>query len=188
MRANGNTNVTLWIGGHEKHGTLEELIDKMGSRLSALSVLHMVEALNQKGMWQYDDIRVRVKNWDDGSGVSTDDPSMWQNGLDLDRVTENTGLWFVAVFLVDREYGGPEEGGWYYEAGVPVLEDGIPTPMWTADEAAALQHREVVQRTLDETVNKGRRSIGSVLSQGEYRAVMDQGWPRPFPETRPRYE
>jgi len=25
--------------------------------------------------------------------------------------------WFVNVYIVDRAYGGPEEGGWYYDTG-----------------------------------------------------------------------
>lgn len=39
-------------------------------------------------------------------------------GLKPDASTERPARWFsVAFYFVDRLYGGPEEGGWYYWAG-----------------------------------------------------------------------
>ena len=35
-------------------------------------------------------------------------------------------FFMVSVYLVDRAYGGPEEGGWYYDTGEPVAEEGLP--------------------------------------------------------------
>ena len=32
------------------------------------------------------------------------------------------GFYTVAIYLIDRAYGGPEEGGWYYDCGTPYLE------------------------------------------------------------------
>lgn len=39
--------------------------------------------------------------------------------------------YFIGVYLVDRSYGGPEEGGWWYDSGYTVtlqdlLDDGYP--------------------------------------------------------------
>lgn len=192
MRANGNTLVTIsWKHSKDTESriTLEEAIDRIGGRLSSLQVLHMIEGLNQRGSWSatgYFDIK--VVDWDDGAGGSTDDPNEWHDGRTLLQVTENTAPYFVAVYLVDKEYGGPEEGGWWYEAGRPVLEPNLPKPVWHNSLAEAERHRDLLQKSLDAGVNKERRSISSVLSQGEYRAVVDAGWPLPFPVSRPRYE
>jgi hypothetical protein len=31
-----------------------------------------------------------------------------------------TGRWWVNVYLVNRHYGGPEEGGWWFDSGQPI--------------------------------------------------------------------
>ena len=43
-------------------------------------------------------------------------------------------------------------------------------------------------RHVEDDMNVGRPSIGSVLSEGRYEFHVVQGWPKRFPETRPRYE
>jgi len=44
------------------------------------------------------------------------------------------GHWhrYVTVYLVTREYGGPEEGGWYYNRRIPerTWGCGVPLPAW----------------------------------------------------------
>ena len=59
-------------------------------------------------------------------------------------------------------------------------QDGAPR------DAVEDMHR--LNRHLVRKLNKGRRSIGSVLSEGEYWAVINPGYPAPFPAERPRYE
>jgi hypothetical protein len=44
----------------------------------------------------------------------------WQN-------PDGTQQWFVGVYLVDRCYGGPEEGGWWYDAGELVRQTAVAT-------------------------------------------------------------
>jgi hypothetical protein len=111
-------------------------------------------------------------------------------------------LWSVAIYLVDREYGGAEEGGWYYDAGVKVTSmidgmEGTPFPehSWnvtfasaTAEELAN-QCAAAVQQVLDITANARRRPISSVLSTGRYEAMVFEGMaPDRFPEETPHYE
>lgn len=111
--------------------------------------------------------------------------------------------WAVAVYLVDLAYGGPEEGGWYYETGELVLPpvgpdlDGITRP-WLLprtymvdDHGSATAYLKNLQDMLDGPggPNHGRPSIGSVLSRGRYQAVMCQGFPvAGWPAERPTYE
>jgi hypothetical protein len=108
----------------------------------------------------------------------------------------------VAIYLVDKQYGGPEEGGWWYEAGtrVDAKTDGIevspfPENGWSetfygplaqdiADSSAT-----ALQAHLDAHANQGRPSISSVLSKGRYQALVFEGEaPAFFPQTKPHYE
>jgi hypothetical protein len=88
---------------------------------------------------------------------------------------------FVNIYLIDRAYGGPEEGGWYYECGQAidsreVLEDDLRevkgnAELWCIEE------------------NKNRRSdIGSVLSEGKYVVCIDDEPGKDYPSERPHYE
>jgi hypothetical protein len=92
----------------------------------------------------------------------------------------------VAVFLVDRAYGGPEEGGWWYDYGIP-SEDHAHLTRWTHNrkQADRATHKLEAQIAGD---NEGRREISSVLSDGEYRVCITLGQPKPWPQHRPHYE
>jgi hypothetical protein len=70
----------------------------------------------------------------------------------------------VAFYEVDREYGGPEEGGWYFSSGRFVRAIGF----YLTD----------------------RRSVESVLYYGgRFRAFSFTGLPpERFPVNRPHYE
>jgi len=90
----------------------------------------------------------------------------------------------VAIYLVDRAYGGPEEGGWWYNAGEAVR---LIRTFKNEDKACVFANR--MQRLLDKTLNKGRRDISSVLSTGRYYAeVHDSIPPQVYPEVTPHYE
>jgi hypothetical protein len=101
-----------------------------------------------------------------------------------DDLDGETGPWTVSLFLVDRAYGGPEEGGWWYTCGEPVLDERLRA-FNNRDEADAYARG---LRPVEEEMNKGRPSTGSVLSRGEYQYHVQEGWPKAFPEVRPHYE
>lgn len=101
----------------------------------------------------------------------------------------------VAIFMVDRSYGGPEEGGWWYDTGHPL--DYIPhgtnphdliTVFGRDSKKEACAWRATLQAQLDATINQGRRETSSVLSEGRFSAELCIGWPKPFPSERPHYE
>lgn len=94
----------------------------------------------------------------------------------------------VAIYLVDRAYGGPEEGGWWYECGEPVLEFAAKTRGFARENDAYRYAETLNQSSFIEELNEGRPDIGSVLSRGQYSAVVQEGFPSPFPATRPHYE
>lgn len=95
-----------------------------------------------------------------------------------------TERYTVAVYLAQLGYGGPEEGGWYYECGELVRASKKTLP----DYDAACEYSNRLNQRLARTLNKGRRPISSVLSDGVYRARVTDGTPEPiYPTERPYY-
>ncbi len=90
----------------------------------------------------------------------------------------------VAFYEVDREYGGPEEGGWYFDSGRFVRATGF----YLTDEAAIAAVRRA--NRLLERLQRHRHSVDSVLyTGGRYRAFSFTGLPpERFPAERPRYQ
>lgn len=93
----------------------------------------------------------------------------------------------VGVYLTDREFGGPEEGGWWYDTGDLVR----PIRVFKSERSAYAYSNRLNARLQSRVIgpNVGRRSKSSVLSEGEYEARVHEGCcPSYFPEVRPRYE
>jgi hypothetical protein len=85
----------------------------------------------------------------------------------------------VTVMLDDRAYGGPEEGGWWYDLSYQVEHHYCATP------TAFIAVMRRMARCYD---NEGRREISSVLSDGLYCIWVGQEIPESFPACRPHYE
>ena len=99
------------------------------------------------------------------------------------------GFYTVAIYLIDRAYGGPEEGGWYYDYGMPCLEPEAAAYFKAFDNLAdANDYAEELNITVLPDWNEGRRDIGSVLSEGVFEALWSEGFPQAFPTSRPHYE
>lgn len=95
--------------------------------------------------------------------------------------------YLVSVYLEDRAYGGPEEGGWWYTVGQLIRTVKI----FKSEEKAYEYCRRLNQKLRSRTFgpNEGRRDISSVLSDGEFVAdVYPDFAPKHFPEQRPHYE
>ena len=90
----------------------------------------------------------------------------------------------VAFYAVDRAYGGPEEGGWWFDTGELVHLHQV-----CLTEAAASRLAVRANRLLD-LVQRGQRRLDSVLyAGGRYRAcVFEHAVPPRFPQAPPRYE
>ena len=92
--------------------------------------------------------------------------------------------YIVAVYLQDRAFGGPEEGGWWYDTG-----NHVRTMRVFGNESQAIAYSYRLNEKLATTLNRGRRSISSILSTGRYGAeVYDDFAPKHYPVTRPHYE
>ena len=99
---------------------------------------------------------------------------------------------FVAVFELDRVYGGPEEGGWWFNTGdlMKVVK------AWPErDEEKAYDYSRRFNRTLafrrheQRKIPYGRLPIQSVnYSGGHYQAEVWNDIPYSYPEHTPHYE
>jgi hypothetical protein len=103
----------------------------------------------------------------------------------------------VAVYEEDRAYGGPEEGGWWYDCGTRVDRPsecgmtGADFPRIFAHEDEASVYCRELNARLDNGINSdgSNRDLSSVACVGRYVAHVEEGYPAPgFPETRPHYE
>jgi hypothetical protein len=93
----------------------------------------------------------------------------------------STFLKFVVIWFNTREYGGPEEGGWWFDTG----ESREVYTCHTESEV------EVHQKQAEETVakrNEGRRPIDSVVSTGRYSVTVEDEKPESYLAVTPHYE
>lgn len=91
----------------------------------------------------------------------------------------------IAVYEVRQAYGGPEEGGWWYDEGA--LSWVYPKRFKNAKQAANVCL--ALNDKLHREDRRTRRAYTSVLSEGKRVAMMFGGKPIPgFPMHRPHYE
>ena len=84
---------------------------------------------------------------------------------------------YVNVYELEQGYGGPEEGGWYYEAGVPV--SSILCDNVREAEATVTKMKERYPET------KQRYSVRP--QKPDYGVYIETHFASPFPEQTPRY-
>lgn len=99
---------------------------------------------------------------------------------DLEDVTPRH---WVNVYLHDRAYGGPEEGGWWFDYYEPELEQC----RWFASEAEAQKALAIAQAWCDEENAERNSDISSVCSEGRYEASLEPFFPVSVPSGRPQY-
>lgn len=99
--------------------------------------------------------------------------------IDMDR-----RMWHVNVYELDRAYGGPEEGGWWYNTGELVQTVPVWSDAWSDDDIEKL-----CELLGNQYPKEGDRSIGSVLyAGGAHAIVVEPHEGKSWPQERPRYE
>ena len=95
--------------------------------------------------------------------------------------------WVVAAYEVDRRYGGPEEGGWWYNDAAL-----IRTLRVFKREDTAYNYCRRLNEKLSSKIwgpNQGRRDLYSVIGDPQIQAeVFADIAPKRYPENRPHYE
>jgi hypothetical protein len=119
--------------------------------------------------------------YEDMQAYPGDDESEDSDDYDSDddgSVRYAEGFTFVNVYEVDRAYGGPEEGGWYYDTGRLVLSRQVPS----ADaESVRASLREQYPST-------GKSSSVIYPGYGDYTIHLDSEPGADYPDYTPHYE
>lgn len=95
-------------------------------------------------------------------------------------VLRNAEKHYVNVYLVNRHYGGPEEGGWWFEAG-----EVIESFCCNSEEECLKMKQELLT---GEYSNKGRAPLSSTQCAGVYWIKVEADWGKDFPTKNPCYE
>jgi hypothetical protein len=92
--------------------------------------------------------------------------------------------YILAIYETDRAYGGPEEGGWWYDCGQLVRIIATERTVTRANALAARANGLLAR------LQRGKRPIDSVAYSGGRHAVMvfERVAPAHFPSERPHYE
>jgi hypothetical protein len=87
------------------------------------------------------------------------------------------GTYYVNVYVVGRAYGGPEEGGWWYDYGTPIA--AIPCESYKEAE----DFRNYMLKKYPRTWKRS-----SVLGGEDYEVNIEKSFAREYPEETPHYE
>lgn len=86
---------------------------------------------------------------------------------------------YVNVFVVTREYGGPEEGGWWFNRGRPIAS--VPV--------VGFDNTDAVRDSLMKQLNHHQQgSIDSVVGGCHIESMIEPWFALPWPAVRPQYE
>jgi len=95
--------------------------------------------------------------------------------------------WIVAAYDCAQAYGGPEEGGWWYDSGSLVRVLRVFHNEDKACEYARRMNRSLKDRFIGPNV--GKHDYTSVLSEGMiFAEVYENQAPAGYPEVHPHYE
>ena len=107
---------------------------------------------------------------------------------------------FVNAYSEDQVYGGPEEGGWYYDAGIPLASVPIRAKPAIRRSVYGENEYQLVpadQVEADRTVKQleklfsclqNPRGRSSVIGGPDVEIRIEECPAKPFPARRPRYE
>lgn len=88
---------------------------------------------------------------------------------------------YINMYLSDRQYGGPEEGGWWYDTLEPVLAIKIFDDEWKEDMIKNMQ-------SICDSINEGKPDTSSVTSVGRYICSVEDHEAVASPVERQCYE
>lgn len=104
-------------------------------------------------------------------------------------LVDTTPLLYANLYLYNRECGGSEEGGWWYDTYTPADGDWDtePTKHGLCESVDVAEVAYEALREWCEEENKTRRNPHSVASEGHY-VVWLEAWPAEYsPACKPYY-
>jgi len=105
---------------------------------------------------------------------------MKEANISFSNILESSSKVFVTAFAVTRHYGGPEEGGWYYDLYYPLKSRAI------APDSSQEERKTHCDHLYNEFASFEEGNIGSVLG-GIAIAAYETDIPLPPPPPRPYY-
>ena len=95
-----------------------------------------------------------------------------------------TEAFYVNEYLTNKVFGGPEEGGWWYDVGKFKRCHGV-----YVSETAAMNRQDALRDWVQEKRREeGQRDIGSVLCRGYTQLRIEEYPGANYPQERPGYE
>lgn len=95
---------------------------------------------------------------------------------------------YVNIYDADRAYGGPEEGGWWYDTGWPLDNQRAHGGGTFFNPARAWDHAQAINDALRaREVGISSRDPRSVLYRGRIEAHVERHPAQAFPQERPYY-
>lgn len=88
---------------------------------------------------------------------------------------------YVNAYLVERNYGGPEEGGWWYDSGTPIAS----VPVENDQEADKVK---LMLQELFEGHYPTKKTRHSVNGGEDLEIVHEEHFAVAYPTERPHYE
>ena len=136
----------------------------------------------------YETIEGFTIRWDDGYVQEIDKVELEYEDSELVDVTP---LSYLNLYIHDRAYGGPEEGGWWYDTYAPVAD----SDWWDAEPPAyghfdSPEHAQQAMESLQAWCtdqNTRRHSPSSVASDGHFVCRLEAWPPEVYPSRRPHY-
>lgn len=86
--------------------------------------------------------------------------------------------WFINAYEIDRCYGGPEEGGWWFDAGE--IRRSIPCKSFEEAEANVDRVRRAFKSS--------GKSSSVIYDGGDYSVRIEEQPGKDYPERMPHYE
>lgn len=114
-------------------------------------------------------------------------------GYDLEIESEQAVTYYVHKMRIEQQYGGPEEGGWWYDQRSPIdrLNSDYmePLPRPTMEEAAlACRKLNAAETARRDTLTCSYTSVHSYQELFFTYTVTESPVPEPDPVNRPHYE
>lgn len=91
---------------------------------------------------------------------------------------------WLNAYSVSRHYGGPEEGGWYYDVGSLIVS--IPIPRGTSDEM--IEKLKAVVTEVFGWPKEPRQGRFSVIGGDDFECWIEDAPGDNWPKERPHYE
>ncbi len=98
-----------------------------------------------------------------------------------DALNHSKRLRYVNAYDTNRSYGGPEEGGWWYDTGIPLAS--VPV---TSDKSE--ENMKAYLHIMFDQQYAANHPIGSVLCEGQLAIYVEEHIAADFPTERPHYE